>query len=103
MENIYTTRIGHRSLMHFLIGLFPRTKRYLQFSYARQRAKRNGAHIGRNVILSIKFASACNSNVSIGDDSSIGSDNIDTRSPLNIGRHVIITGDSKIISTSPLY
>lgn len=98
--NQYTTRIGHRSLMHFFIGLFPRTKRYLQFSYARQRAKRNGAHIGSNVILSIKLASACNSNVFIGYDSSIGSDNIDTRSPIKIGNHVIISNDSKIITTS---
>lgn len=99
-ECIYYKRIANRSLLRFLIGLYPRLKQWIKFERARRKAVRKGAVIGENVIILPKLAARANNNLQIGDNSSIGSYKLDTRSPIKIGKNVIISNDSEIITTS---
>lgn len=50
--------------------------------------------------MSIALAKKMNENVTIGDCTSIQTDDIDFRSPVNIGSHVIIGYGTEIITTS---
>lgn len=97
---IYYKRITKRSLLHFIIGLYPRIKQWIKFERARRKAASGGAILGNDVIILPELASRANKNLVIGDNSSIGSFKLDTRSPIKIGRNVIISNDSEIITTS---
>lgn len=70
------------------------------FSNNRRKAIRKGAKLGKNVIILKSLAKRANGNLIIGDNSSIGSYKIDLRSPITIGKNVIISNDSEIITTS---
>lgn len=99
-ECIYYKNIANRSLLRFIIGLYPRLKQWIRFERARNKAIKSGGVIGRNVIILPELARRANVNLTIGDNSSIGSWKIDTRSPIKIGSNVIISNDSEIITTS---
>lgn len=99
-ECIYYKNIANRSLLHFLIGLYPRLKQWIKFERARKRAVSGGATLGNDVIILPELAARANKNLTIGDNSSIGSYKLDTRSPIKIGKNVIISNDSEIITTS---
>lgn len=104
MDNIhssnYTKHIGSRNVIHFMIGLIPRIFNWIKFEQSRKKALRKGAKIGKESIILPKLSQKANSNLQIGDYSSIGSTKLDLRSPIHIGSHVIISNDSEIITTS---
>lgn len=97
---LYYKRISERSLLHFIKGLLPRIQCYLRYQKSKKIAIRKGAKIGDNSIILREFAKRCNKNFELGNNSSIGSYKIDLRSPVKIGNNVIISNDSKIITTS---
>jgi len=99
-ECIYYRNIANRSFFHFVIGLYPRLKQWIRFERARKKAIKSGGTIGKNVIVLPELAKKANPNLSVGDNSSIGSYKLDTRSPIKIGKNVIISNDSEIITTS---
>lgn len=99
-RSLYEKAIQDRSKLHYLVGLLVRWKQHFKYAKARRIARKRGAKIGENVIMSIALAKKMNENVTIGDCTSIQTDDIDFRSPVNIGRHVIIGYGTEIITTS---
>jgi acetyltransferase-like isoleucine patch superfamily enzyme len=100
MENTtYEKNIRSRTILHFLNGFVPRFFRYLKHERARRIARRRGATIGENTILPLTLAKSANPNLTVGHNTSIQTDKIDLRSPVQIGNHCII-GQCEIITTS---
>lgn len=102
METLYESRIVHRSIIRFLIGVFARLPRYIKFKSIRRKAIRKGAKIGQDVTISPDFIRNLNSFVEIGDHTSIAHE-CDLTSllyPIVIGRNVIIGNDVKFVMTS---
>lgn len=99
-RSLYEKAIQDRSKLHYLVGLLVRWKQHFKYAKARRIARKKGAKIGENVIMSIALAKKMNENVTIGDCTSIQTDDIDFRSPVNIGSHVIIGYGTEIITTS---
>lgn len=104
MNNIevcnYIEKIQNRNILHFIIGLIPRTLNWIKYEKWRRRATNKGAKIGTESIILSQLSQKANSNLQIGDYTSIGSTKLDLRSPIHIGNHVIISNDSEIITTS---
>ena len=100
MDNLYTRNIASRSFFRFAKGIIPRTLQYIKFEKARRTARKKGATIADDAILIPELVAKANANLTVGHDSSIGSWKIDTRNPVRIGNHVIISNDSEIITTS---
>ena len=96
----YRNRIANRSLWRFLVGLYPRVLKFVEYSRNRKIARKRGGHVGDDSIILRGLSNRANCNLTIGNDSSIGSVDLDTRSPIKIGNHVIISNDSRIITTS---
>ena len=99
-RSLYEKAIQDRSKLHYLVGLLVRWKQHFKYAKARRISRKRGAKIGENVIISIALAKRMNENVTIGDCTSIQTDDIDFRSPVNIGSHVIIGYGTEIITTS---
>lgn len=99
-RSLYEKAIQDRSKLHYLVGLLVSWKQHFKYAKARRIARKRGAKIGENVIMSIALAKKMNENVTIGDCTSIQTDDIDFRSPVNIGSHVIIGYGTEIITTS---
>lgn len=99
-RSLYEIAVQDRSKLHYIIGLLVRWKNNLQYAKARRIARKRGAKIGENVIMSVSLAKRMNENVRIGDSTSIQTDAIDFRSPVTIGSHVIIGYGTEIITTS---
>lgn len=99
-RSLYEKAIQDRSKLHYFVGLLVRWKQHFKYAKARRIARKRGAKIGENVIMSIALAKKMNENVTIGDCTSIQTDDIDFRSPVNIGSHVIIGYGTEIITTS---
>ncbi len=99
-QSIYYQKISERNFVHFILGLYPRVKQWIKYEMARKRALKRGAIIGTDSLISMNLARHANSNLIIGSNTSIGSDKLDTRSPVHIGNNVIISNDSEIITTS---
>jgi acetyltransferase-like isoleucine patch superfamily enzyme len=96
----YEENIRNRTLQRFVLGLYPRLKKYLIQSYINRRARKNGAIVGKNVVMPYGLAKKANKNLIIGDYSSIQTSLIDTRAPVKIGSNVIIGHDVEIIVAS---
>ena len=99
-RSLYEKSVQDRSKIRFFVGLLVRWKQHFKYSKARRIARKRGAKIGKNVVMSVALAKRMNKNVSIGDCTSIQTDNIDFRSPVTIGSHVIIGYGTEIITTS---
>jgi len=99
-DSTYSINIRNRSKIRFIKGLFPRLKSYIKNSYIVWVARKNGAQIGKYVTMPYKLALMANSNLSIGDHTSIQSDLIDLRCKVTIGSHVIIGSGVEIITLS---
>lgn len=99
-RSLYEKSVLDRSKIRFFVGLLIRWKQHFKYAKARRIARKRGAKIGENVIMSIALAKKMNENVTIGDCTSIQTDDIDFRSPVNIGSHVIIGYGTEIITTS---
>lgn len=84
-NSLYYQHISNRSFLHFIIGLYPRLIQYIKLNKARKKAIKQGANIGENTIIIKELACRANTNLTIGENSSIGSYKIDLRSPVHIG------------------
>lgn len=98
--NQYYNKIINRNLIHFVIGLIPRFKQWVKHNRSRRLARKKGAMIGDDSIILPDLVKKANTNLKIGDNTSIGSYKLDTRSPVIIGNNVIISDYSEIITTS---
>lgn len=86
----YVAEIRRRSVIRFWLGAIVRFYSFLKHERIRKIARSNGAQIGENVVLPMSLARRCNSNLVVGNDSVIASDDFDLREPIRIGCHVII-------------
>lgn len=96
----YESHVLNRSRLRYLLGLLSRFKSWLTYERARRIARKRGATIGDNSIISIALAKKANSNLVIGDHTSILTDQIDMRVPIKIGSYVIIGYGTEIITVS---
>lgn len=99
-QTIYEKRIQNRTWFRYFLGLLSRWKMNLTYSRARRIARKRGAIIGDHSIISINLAKKANSNLEIGDHTSILSDDILLLSKVKIGSHVIIGYGNSILTTS---
>lgn len=97
---LYERRIIERSNIRYLAGLFARWKVYLKYELNRRIAKKNGATIGKEVIIPRALAKMANKNLTIGDHSLIMTTQLDLRNPITFGEHVIMGASAKILTTS---
>ena len=86
--------------MHYYLGLIPRLKKNIYLSYIRYIARRNGAQIGDNSVITIELARKANKNLIIGNYTSVQTNSLDLRAPIKIGDHVIIGSDVEILTCS---
>ena len=100
MRTLYERNIQDRSALHYYVGLLVRWKQHFKYVRAVRMARKRGATIGEGVIMPISLARKANSHLTIGNHVSIQTDQIDLRSPVKIGNHVIIGSGTKIITTS---
>lgn len=98
--SIYVKNIKDRSKWKYLKGFIPRFKKHVVTSYINWVARKNGAKIGVSVTIPYSLAKKANSNLIIGDHSSIQTDLIDMRIPIKIGNYVIIGSGVEIITVS---
>ena len=100
MRTLYERNIQDRSALHYYVGLLVRWKQHFKYVRAVRMARKRGATIGEGVIMPISLARKANSHLTIGNHVSIHTYQIDLRSPVKIGNHVIIGSGTKIITTS---
>jgi acetyltransferase-like isoleucine patch superfamily enzyme len=96
----YEIDIQNRSLFRFYIGIGARIQKHLYYSYSRYIARKRGASIGKNVVLPLALAKKANSNLSVGDNTSLQTELIDLRAQVTIGSHVIIGSGVEILTCS---
>jgi acetyltransferase-like isoleucine patch superfamily enzyme len=96
----YEKNIRARSFFRYLVGLYPRYRKHLKCSKSIRIARRNGAIIGENVSMPLSLAKRANSNLVVGNNTSIQTDMIDLRSKVIIGNNVIIGSQVEIITAS---
>ncbi|WP_452232344.1 acyltransferase [Lacinutrix sp. MEBiC02595] len=96
----YKKRIQSRSKLKFILGIITRLKKHIINRYINWLAKRKGAIIGENVTLNYKLAKKANSNLIVGNNTSIQTDLIDLRAKVIIGNNVIIGGGAEILTCS---
>lgn len=99
-RTLYQKKVQDRSQIHYLIGLIIRWKQNFKYARARRIARKRGATIGEGVVMTLKLAKRANSNLSVGNHTSIQTDKLDMRSPVTIGSYVIIGSGTEIITTS---
>lgn len=99
-QTLYQNRIRSRSKIRFIFGIFPRLISYVKNYFITNIARRHGAIIGKNVTIPYKLAKIANSNLSIGDFTSIQTCLIDLRSKVSIGSNVIIGAGVEILTCS---
>lgn len=99
-QTAYEKLVQNRTRFRYLLGLISRWKMNLTYARARRIARRRGAIIGDHSIISINLAKKANSNLEIGDHTSILSDDIRLVSRVKIGSHVIIGYGCSILTTS---
>jgi acetyltransferase-like isoleucine patch superfamily enzyme len=98
--SLYRRKILERSHIKFLIGQIPRFKQYLKYGYNRYIAKKNGAIIGKEVVMPLSLAKKANKNLIVGNNTSIQTDILDLRAPIVIGNNVIIGSGVEILTCS---
>lgn len=96
----YELNIQNRSSFYYYLGLVARLKKHLYYSYSRYVARKNGAVIGSNVVMDLALAKKANSNLTVGNNTSIQTDLLDLRAKINIGNNVIIGSGVEIITCS---
>lgn len=96
----YERHVQDRTWFRYFLGLLSRWKMNRSHARARRIARKRGAIIGDHSIISINLAKRANSNLIIGDHTSILSDDIRLVSKVKIGSHVIIGYGNSILTTS---
>jgi acetyltransferase-like isoleucine patch superfamily enzyme len=99
-QSKYTIRIKSRSKIGFAVGLFPRFMSFVKNYFIVTIARRKGARIGKCVTMPYSLARMANSNLTVGDHTSIQTSRIDLRAPVKIGKYVIIGSDVQILTCS---
>lgn len=96
----YQYRIQNRSFLRFLFGAIARYINYSKYQYNIYIARKNGAIIGKNTVISRTLAKKANENLIIGNSCSLQTDNLDLRAPITIGNNVIIGENVEILTCS---
>ena len=96
----YDQNIKNRTLIRYYLGYLVRLKKYIALKYIIYIARKKGAIIGQNRLIPLSLAKKANSNLIIGDNTSIQTDKFDLRAKISIGNHVIIGSDVEIITCS---
>ena len=96
----YRKQIASRSTVHYVKGWLIRCWTNLRYAAARSMARWKGAAIGEAVVLPWGLARHANSNLVVGNHTSIQTDKLDLRNPIRIGHHVIIGAETEILTTS---
>ena len=96
----YEEYVNSKSKVRWIMGCLMRLRTYLRYQRRVRIARRNGASIGENVVMPMRLAKIANTNLSIGNSTSIQSSNLDLRNHLHIGNQVIIGGGNQVITTS---
>jgi maltose O-acetyltransferase len=99
-KTLYEKQIQDRSKKRYLLGLLIRYKKHLYLSYIRYIARKRGAYIGENCVFPLSLAKKANSNLTIGDNSSIQTDLFGLRAPITIGNNVIRGSGVEILTCS---
>jgi len=99
-KTTYSKDIASRTKLRFIKGLYPRIKKYVIQKYITWLARKNGATIGKCVTMPYKLAKNANSNLIVGNHTSIQTNLIDVRSKVEIGDYVIIGSEVEIITCS---
>lgn len=99
-ENLYKLNIKNRSLLRFIIGLFPRFYKYHCNSLIVSIARLRGANIGKNSSITLLLAIKSNKNLTIGNYSIIETSELDLREKITIGNKVIINKGAIILRQS---
>lgn len=99
-RTLYEKSVQDRSTLRYYLGLFVRWKQNWKYVRARRIARKQGATIGEGVIMPLSLAKRANSNLIVGNHTSIQTDKLDLRSLIQIGNHVIIGSGTEIITTS---
>ena len=92
MNQEYIKYVKSKSTLRYLAGLMIRRKNYVLFQIRVKKARKKGATIGEGVVITPNVANAANSNLVIGNHSTINHSILDLRNPIKIGNHVIIGG-----------
>ena len=96
----YEEYVNSKSKIRWILGCIMRLRTYLKYQNRVRIARRNGADIGESVVMPLRLAKIANKNLTIGKSTSIQSVNLDLRSKISIGDHVIIGVGNQIITTS---
>lgn len=96
----YEEYVNSKSKLRWILGCIMRFRTYLKYQNRVRIARENGAQIGVSVVIPMKLAKIANTNLSIGNCTSIQSSNFDLRNAVHIGSQVIIGGGNQIITTS---
>lgn len=75
----YESKVKSRSSLRYYIGLIVRFLFNVKYSFFRWVARRNGAIVGENTLLTWKLAQRANSNLVIGEDCVIETASFDLR------------------------
>lgn len=88
----YEEYVNSKSKIRWILGCIMRLRTYLKYQNRVRIARRNGADIGESVVMPLRLAKIANKNLKIGKSTSIQSVNLDLRSKISIGEHVIMGG-----------
>lgn len=99
-KTLYEKRVQQRTALKYILGLCARLKVYLFLQYVLFIARRRGAQIGMNSVISLSLAKKANNNLIIGNNCSIQTDLLDLRSKISIGNNVIIGSGVEILTCS---
>jgi len=99
-DSKYVKGVQERSRKRFVLGAFARVKRYLRNRYAVNIARKNGATIGEYVSMPLALAKKANSNLKVGNHTSIQTTKIDLRGKVCVGSYVIIGSNVEIVTGS---
>lgn len=97
---LYQKHVQNRTWLKYFLGLINRWNKNRIYNRNRKIARKNGAIIGEHSLISLKLACKANSNLEIGDHTSIQTDDIDLRAKVKIGNNVIIGYGTEIITVS---
>ena len=101
MNETYVMNVKSKSRLRYLAGLLIRLKNYSVYKRRVSKARKHGAHIGEEVVMTSKAAKLLNANFTIGSHTSLH--NVLFSSNLHkvhIGSHVIIGDEVKIVRGS---
>lgn len=92
METRYEQYVRSKSRIRFLLGCLIRLKTHLLYVHRIKIARRRGATVGASSVIPLALAKRANSNLIVGDHTTIQTSNLDLRNSLVVGNQVVIGG-----------